>query len=187
METNSVRQTIINSASALFYKNGYITTEISEILASSGVSEEVLYNHFKTKEEICIAHLKHRNEEFSKQIMSYVAQAPIGKEKIMAIFHYLELFYQMKGFNGCWSIKVFSEVPMSNILIKSEVQSQKNELIAYIEMLLVENIEVDNPEKDYKILAQKIYLLLESAVAQSNLHKKEWPITHAKEICRTLF
>ncbi|GGG19005.1 hypothetical protein GCM10011344_19490 [Dokdonia pacifica] len=187
METNSIRQAIINNASDLFYRNGYNNTEISEIATSSGISEATLFDHFNTKEEICIAHLRHRNEEFSKQVMAYVAQAPKGKERVMAIFHYLELFYQMKDFNGCWSIKVFSEVPMSNTLIKNEVQSQKNGLINYIEMLLSENIIVDNPEEGYKVLAQKIYLLLEGAVAQSNLHKKEWPITLAKEMCYTLF
>lgn len=187
MDTNTVRQVIINKASDLFYKNGYNNTEISEIVTSSGISETTLYKHFNTKEEICIAHLRHRNEEFSKQVMAYVDQAPKGKEKVMAVFNYLELFYQMKDFNGCWSIKVFSEVPISNTLIKSEVQSQKNGLISYIEMLLVDNVSVENSDEDYKILAQKIYLLLEGAVAQSNLHKKEWPITLAKEMCYSLF
>lgn len=186
METNSVRQTIINSASILFYKNGYNNTEINEILQNSGVSKSTLYDHFKTKEEICIAHLRHRNEEFSKQVMAYTEQAPKGVDRVMAVFHYLELFYKMEDFNGCWSIKVFSEVPMANELIKSEVISQKNGFINYIEMLLTDNIEVNEP-KDHKILAQKIYMLLEGAVAQSNLHKKEWPITLAKEMCYTLF
>ncbi|MEP0263577.1 TetR/AcrR family transcriptional regulator [Dokdonia sp.] len=186
METNCVRQTIINSASTLFYKNGYNNTQISEILETSGVSKSTLYDHFNTKEEICIAHLQHRNDEFSKQVMAYTSQAPQGKDRIMAVFHYLELFYKMEDFNGCWSIKVFSEVPMANELIKSEVISQKNGFIDYIEMLLIENIKVDNLE-DHKILAQKIYMLLEGAVAQSNLHKKEWPITLAKEMCYTLF
>lgn len=186
METNSVRQTIINSASTLFYKNGYNNTKISDILKTADVSESILYSHFKTKEEICIAHLRHRNEEFSKQVMAYTSQAPQGKDRVMAVFHYLELFYKMDDFNGCWSIKVFSEVPMANELIKSEVISQKNGFIDYIEMLLTENINVDDPN-DHKILAQKIYMLLEGAVAQSNLHKKEWPITLAKEMCYTLF
>ena len=184
METNCKRQAIINSAPILFYKNGYNNTKIDEILQAADVSESTLYNHFKTKEEICIAHLKHRNEEFSKQVMAYTEQAPKGVDRIMAVFHYLELFYKMDDFNGCWSIKVFSEVPMANELIKSEVIAQKNGFIDYIEMLLIENI--DDP-KDHKILAQKIYMLLEGAVAQSNLHKKEWPITLAKEMCYTLF
>ena len=68
METNSIRQAIINNASDLFYRNGYNNTEISEIATSSGISEATLFDHFNTKEEICIAHLRHRNEEFSKQV-----------------------------------------------------------------------------------------------------------------------
>ncbi|WP_299888840.1 TetR/AcrR family transcriptional regulator [uncultured Lacinutrix sp.] len=179
--SSETRQSIINSASNLFYKNGYNTTTIKDIVKASNTSQAILNNFFKSKEEICIAYLRHRNLNFSSQIVSFVEQAPKGNQKILAIFSYLELFYKMDDFNGCWNIKVFSEVPIENKLIRSEVLSQKRAFLNYIELLVHDNISAKNTE-DCEKLVQQIYLLLESAVAHSNILKEEWPITRAKEL-----
>ncbi|MDC8002638.1 TetR/AcrR family transcriptional regulator [Aureisphaera galaxeae] len=184
-DTKDVRSAIIDTASQLFYKNGYNNTGIDEILTEANINEKTLNTYFDSKEEICLAHLKHRNEEFSKQVFSYTQQAPEGKDRILAVFNFLELFYKMEEFNGCWSVKVLSELPPNNIVLRSEIMSQKKGLLGFIETLLVENAQKGSKE-DFKTLAQRIYLLLEGAVAQSNIHKEEWPIVQAKEMCRNL-
>ncbi len=179
--TIDTKQRIIKSASNLFYRNGYNNTNIKDILSDASVERETFNKHFKSKEEICVAHLRHMNSEFSNQLLAFIQQTPKGNKRVLAVFSYLEFFYKMENFNGCWNIKVFSEVSDKNSLIYSEVLSQKKGLLNYIELLIQENIQLKNQE-DSKKLAQQIYLLLESAVAECNILKEEWPITQAKTL-----
>lgn len=179
------RQVIINSASVLFYKNGFINTSIKEIADKAELEESTVNSQFSSKENICLEHLKLRNEEFTSALSAFMRQIPPGNNKVLAIFSYLELFYKMEDFNGCWNVKVFSEVNDDYPLIKSEVLAQKEGLLKFIESLIANNCCISK-NVDSEILAQQVYLLLESAVAQSNILKKEWPITTAKELCSDL-
>ncbi len=184
-KNTSTRQSIIDAATVIFYNKGYTRTRITDILAKAHVSKSTFYRYFTSKEDICIAHLRYRNEQFSKQVGSFIGQIPAGPDRVLAMFNFLELFYQHEDFNGCWAIQILPEIPKSDNLVRSEIESQKNALIDFIEVLIRENVKI-SPFKDVKSIAQQFYLILESAVAQSNLHKKEWPITQAKKLCAQL-
>ena len=182
MKNSPERNSLIDCASNLFYNNGYVSTTIDQIIEKANVSRATFDQFFESKQHICVAHLRYRNDEFVKAVNVYVNQAPKGKAKILALFQYMELFSQMEDFNGCWNIKAFSEIPKGETLVHKEILAQKNGLIAFIEQLITDNFSLLN-QKDHKQLVQQIYLVLESAVIESNLHGKEWPITRARELC----
>ena len=179
-----VRQHIISIASDLFYRNGYNSTGINEIIAVSGIAKATLYNHFKSKEDICLAYLQHKHALFSQSIKEFCLSKSKGKDQVVAVFDFLQLFFQEKDFNGCWCIKTVSEIPKDNDRIRNEIQTQKNQLINFIDDLISENLNIDN--KETNILAKQIYLLYESAVAESHLHQQDWPIHQAKGICEKI-
>lgn len=182
MKYSEINQKIIETASSLFYKNGYNATGINEIIAESEIAKATLYNHFKSKEDICIAYLRFKNEAFLKDITSYTRSKAEGKAQILAIFDFLQLFFRDKDFNGCWCIKTISEIPKDNERIKNEIQNQKMNFIQFIRELLQDNLKNLNAEA-LNSLSRKIYLLYEGAVAESHLHQAEWPIVEAREMC----
>ena len=47
VKNSIVKNRIIETASSLFYKNGYNSTGINEIISESGIAKATLYNHFK--------------------------------------------------------------------------------------------------------------------------------------------
>ena len=57
MKHSEVKNRIIETASSLFYKNGYNATGINEIISETGIAKATLYNHFKSKEDICLAQI----------------------------------------------------------------------------------------------------------------------------------
>jgi AcrR family transcriptional regulator len=179
---SEIRQNIIETASFLFYKNGYNSTGINEIIAESGIAKATLYNHFKSKEDICLAYLQFKNTTFLTDIGAFSASKRAGKSQILAIFDFLQLFFQDKDFNGCWCIKTVSEIPKENEKIRTEIQSQKNLFIQLITEL-VENNMKKLKAKEVSSLARQIYLLYESAVAESHLHQADWPISETKSLC----
>lgn len=182
MKHSNIRQKIIITASDLFYKNGYNTTGINEIIAEAGIAKATLYNHFKSKEELCLAYLKHKNNTFLNDIELYCNKKKKGKNQILAIFDFLQQFFKSKDFHGCWCIKTVAEIPINNKKIRSEIQKQKNIFIQLIANLINNNFD-KMPKKQAETLSRQVYLLYESAVSESYLHKADWPIKETKNLC----
>lgn len=181
MKHSDIKYKIIETASFLFYKKGYNSTGINEIISKAGIAKATLYNHFKSKEDICISYLQFKNTTFLADIKTFCETKPKGKQQILAIFDFLEQFFKDKNFNGCWCINTISEIPNDNVRIMTEIQSQKNLFMQLISDLISKNMETIK-NKENHILARRIYLLYESAVAESKLHQSDWPIKEAKNL-----
>jgi len=182
---SKIRQTIVETASHLFYQNGYSLTGINEIIREAGIAKATLYNHFKSKEDICLAYLEFKNSTFLKDIEAYVTALPKGKEQVLGLFEFLKLFFKDKDFNGCWCINTVSEIPKDNKRIRAEIQNQKQQFIQLITTLVEQNISEEDTTKN-AFLAKQIYLLYESAVSESHLHQDSWPIDSAKALCERI-
>jgi len=185
MKHSLVRETIIKTASNLFYQKGYNSTGINEIISESGIAKATLYNHFKSKEDICVAYLNNLNTPFLKDIEKFTLLKPKGTEQILALFEFLEIFYRSGNFNGCWCLNTISEIPSENKKIRNEIQRGK---INFLE-LIVRLLEINFPNKAKKevaVLSKQVYLVYESAISESHLHQDEWPIKTAKGIIKKL-
>ena len=175
MKHSEVKNRIIETASSLFYKNGYNSTGINQIISEAKIAKATLYSHFKSKEDICLAYLRYKDTNFIKDIEVFTSSKPKGKTQVLAIFDFLDSFFQTTDFNGCWCIKTVSEIPKDNERIRREIQLQKNGFIKFISNLVINNLEISD-EQEINSLSRKIYLLYESAVSESHLHQKNWPI-----------
>ncbi len=185
MKHSPVRENIIHTASYLFYQNGYSLTGINEIIKEAGIARATLYNHFKSKEDICIAYLKYKNTNFINDIKEFTLKAPKGKEQLLSLFKFLKLFFRSRDFNGCWAINTISEIPKENQRIRAEIQHQKNQFKILIENLVERNFPHQS-EDENKLLAGHIYLLYEAALSESHLHQEVWPIELAIELCEKI-
>ncbi|PRX14071.1 TetR family transcriptional regulator [Nonlabens ulvanivorans] len=185
VKRSEIKQHIIETASQLFYRNGYNLTGINEIISTSGVAKATLYNHFKSKEDICVAYLQHKNNSFIKQIEAFCLSKELGKSRVLALFEFLELFFEDQDFNGCWCIKTVAEIPRDNEIILTEIQTQKRDFIRFIEQLIIDNIEDINVQESF-MMAKQVYLLYEAAVSESHLHKDAWPINSSKQLCNKI-
>ncbi len=185
MKDSPVRQNIVETATDLFYQKGYNLTGINEIIKEAGIAKATLYHHFKSKEDICLAYLVYKNNTFTSDIRAFVEKAPTGEAKILALFDFLQSFFQDKAFNGCWCLNTISELPKGSERITTEIQKQKQQLIQFIASLTKHFLASDD-KIAYETLARKVYLLYESALAESHLHQASWPIDDAKALCKIL-
>ena len=185
MKHAGIKDHIINIASTLFYKNGYNSTGINEIISEAGIAKATLYNHFKSKEDICLAYLKFKNTSFLQDLKSFCNSKKEGNDRLIAMFDFLSQFYSDKDFNGCWCIKTVAEIPKENTRIRKEIQYQKSLFIDFIQELIEQN-RPDLADHDSNPLAKRIYLLYESAVSESHLHEDNWPIKESRGLCRLL-
>lgn len=182
MKHSEIRQHIIETASTLFYSNGYNSTGINEIIAKAGIAKATLYSHFKSKEDVCVAYIKFKNSTFLEDIATFCNSKPKGEQQILAIFDFLMSFFLSSDFNGCWCINTISEIPKENEKIRIEIQEQKEKFVQLISELVSDNLpKLSN--KNTISLSRQIYLLYESAVSESHLHKADWPIKETRELC----
>lgn len=61
MKEQSVRERIIDTASRLFYFNGYNQTGVNQIIKEASVAKASLYQHFRSKEDIAVVYLQRRH------------------------------------------------------------------------------------------------------------------------------
>lgn len=115
-------------------------------------------------------------------ITSFTKESKQGKDRLFAIFHFLQNFFEQTDFNGCWCLNTVAEIPVKNHRILEEIQKQKKEFIGFIAKLVSENCDQDSDPKN-QILAQKIYLLYESSLAESKVHQDSWPIVAGLSMC----
>ena len=85
MRKTNIKQQIIDVASELFYKQGYNTTGVNEIIAKSEIAKATLYHHFKSKEDICIAYLEKRHNLFLNSFKEFVSQQNKGKQQLVYV------------------------------------------------------------------------------------------------------
>ncbi len=184
-KSSEARSRIINTASDLFYRNGYNSTGVNEVIREAGVAKATLYAHFRSKDELCLAYLQHRHAEFINAIEEHCRNQPAGIDQLLGLFVFLEGFFNTKSFCGCWAQRTIAELPLEGGILRDEILAEKAQLIQLVNNLLVENF----PSVSEDILVssgRKIYLLYEGAVGESYLQNDEWPIRDAHDMCQHL-
>lgn len=177
-----VKERLVQTASELFYEKGYNRTGINEILEKSEVAKASMYQHFRSKEEICLAYLQRMDTQFILDLKTYLGGKKEGMERVIGLFDFLKDFYYQDGFRGCWCLNTVSEIPRDDEQINGEIKKQKNNFRAFIQKVVRENLQVDNEKR----LADRLYLLYEGAIAESQVHMEVWPIEEARQMAQMI-
>ncbi len=178
----TVRERLISTASDLFYQNGYNNTGINEVIEKAKVAKASLYNHFKTKDDLCVAYLQNKEDKFLSDLKASLKGKQKGKLQILGLFDHLRDVYRHDDFKGNCSINILAEIPKENKKIREEVTMHKSKLKSFIKELVEKNSDTEYPDK----LTNKLFLLFEGALMESYVQQDSWPIKEAKDIALTL-
>lgn len=169
------RERILEKASVLFHTQGYNTTGINQIIEEAKVAKASFYQHFKSKEDLCVAFLNQRHDYWFQELEKFTLNETDPNRKIMTSFDFLIFMNQKENFRGCSFLNLLSEVPSDNIKVLSVIQSHKSDLRNYFKEL------VSN-----ELLAMHLYLLFESCIVESQLFQSSEFIEKSKKIIQTL-
>lgn len=175
---NAVRQTIIDTASRLFYKQGYVNTGINQIIEESGVVKSTLYTAFRTKEDILMEYLISSGAATDAALKAASDKGKDPKGQVLAVFDYLIDLVQEKEYYGCNFLNLISEIPIEAERVVKQIQKQKNGVRRLFATIL-EPVEKED-------LADELYILFEGALIANKVHHKVWPVETAKKIAATL-
>jgi AcrR family transcriptional regulator len=173
------RKNILNTASRLFYRQGYNATGINQIIEEADIAKASLYQHFRSKEDLLIAYLE-MMFELTMSHFRHVASTKVeAKEKISAIFEFLSQNTNSKEFHGCQFLNIAGEIPIENLRVYDIIRQQKNGLRALFAEILKSDSMGEDEMKRIESLADGIYLLFDGAIMSSKVFGSSWPVIAA--------
>ena len=184
MKKLGVKDRIIETASELFYRNGYNQTGINQIIAEAGVAKASMYQHFRSKEDIAVAYLKRRHINWVGDLKNYVANQKTNKEKLIASFDYLDSLLNSVNYRGCGWQNIITDLPNDHDKIRNQAVLHKNDVRAWVHMLLKEEDNLSGNEAEQ--LGDELIILLEGSIILSQIQKNKWPIEAAKNAAKKL-
>lgn len=175
---NSIREAVIETASRLFYKQGYANTGINQIIEESGVVKSSLYQGFRSKEDVLMAYLETAGAATDQALLDAVNRYDEPVQSVLAVFDYVMDLVQGEGYNGCNFLNIISEIPPDGDRIKKQIQQQKDG----VRNLFRKTLTPINKEH----LADELYLLFEGALIANKVHGQVWPVESARKIATQL-
>lgn len=172
-DQSNPKQRLLKTASELFYRQGYNNTGINQVINEAEVAKASLYQHFGSKEALCVAYLKAKHINWFEELNQFISTKQKPTEKILASFDFLEMTTKRDDFRGCSFLNILSEVPTASESIVNEAVGHKSKLRSFFKELL--------HTADQQVNADTIYLLFEAAITESQVYKNVWPIRSAKE------
>lgn len=169
------KERILEKTFTLFHKQGYNATGINQIIEEAKVAKASFYQHFKSKEDLCVAFLEQRHSFWFNELLKFTANTEDSSLKILASFDFLIFMNKKENFRGCSFLNILSEIPSDNTKILSVIQSHKRDLRTYFKDILKDDL-----------LSDHIYLLFESCIIESQLFKSNQLIEQSKKIIQTL-
>ncbi len=176
------RDELVQKALAAFYRTGFQATGMDRLVVETGVSKTSMYKHFRTKEELILAALRLRDEQFRNfraRRLKALADTPRGQ--LLALFDVLGEWFRQEGFRGCMFIKASAEYQEKGHPIHALSAEHKRLVFVH-----VRNLAQAAGAPDPEALARALMLLEEGAIVTAHLGYTTDPAGDAKAAARVL-
>ncbi|MGZ4979080.1 MAG: TetR/AcrR family transcriptional regulator [Methylobacter sp.] len=109
----NLQDKILQAASELFYSQGIRATGVDAIAKAANTTKMSLYKYFPSKDELVLAFLRKRDEDFRAWFVDRVnAKADTPKAKLLAVFDVIGEWMAIPEFRGCAFINASAEFPL---------------------------------------------------------------------------
>ena len=183
---SSARDRLLTAAAECFYDHGVNGTGIDTITAAAGVAKMSLYNNFASKDDLVLAYLQARHEEWLAFYRRRLVAAGDARQRVGAVFEayvdHAEMAYR-HGFRGCGLLNAAAELP-AGAPGRQLVRRHKEE----VEALLAAHLaELDGlPAVRVADLAEQLSFLLEGAMARAGLEGDSRRLHRVRELALQL-
>lgn len=178
----SRRDELVEKALQVFYSNGFHATGMDMLATRTGISKTSMYKYFRTKEDLILAALRLRDEQFRNWFfrrMEELGSTPRGQ--LIAMFDALKEWFAQDGFRGCMFIKASAEYQEASDPIHAVAAEHKRLLFSHVRNLTMK-AGADDPDA----LARRLLILKEGAIVTAHLGYTENPAMDAKASAKIL-
>ena len=136
MDRDTAEAQVLQTASALFYERGIQAVGMDAIRDAAGVSLKRLYQLFPAKDELVGASLRERDRAIRDSLERSTARAATPRDRVLALFDWLDEWFREPDFRGCGFINAFGEMGPSSPRVTAAVHAQKLWLRQHISELV---------------------------------------------------
>ena len=140
-----------------------------------------MYKHFRSKDELILAVLKQRHEQFNEMAQSKLNAAHDLEQPALVIFDVLDEWFQSEDFFGCFFIKAGSEYAEQTNPIHQYAAWHKESVRKMLSEFL-RNLDED----DKQMQSEKLLILVEGAIVSAQVRGKTDAGKAAKQMAAKL-
>ncbi|MBV8656545.1 MAG: TetR/AcrR family transcriptional regulator [Burkholderiales bacterium] len=183
MTPHSARERILQTASTLFYREGYRATGIDRIIAESGVAKMSFYRHFPSKSDLILAYLMQRHAEWMHWFTTALQERidAMGTFQLEMVAEVLGAWFAQEDFRGCAFINAVAETGLSaDGAMRETAARHKEDLVAYLDGLLKARGPLDAR------LARAVVLIIDGLIVRYQTTHNPQEIDAARYLLSTL-
>ena len=166
----SARQRILETASELFYRDGYRAVGVDTIIERSGVAKMTLYRHFPSKDDLIAAYLEESNRRFWGWFDAAIAAEDGPREKLAALFEATGKLATSPECLGCAFQATAAEFPQAGHPAHKIARAHKQAVIKRLAEL-ARDAGASEPDE----LARELLLLMDGAFAATRMFGRRSP------------
>ncbi|MFJ8106143.1 TetR/AcrR family transcriptional regulator [Streptomyces sp. NPDC096132] len=179
MDSATAREQALDAAERLFYGRGVQSVGMDDVRGASGVSLKRLYQLFPAKELLVEAYLERRDVRWRGRLAEHVARREDPRERIPAVFDWLEGWFGEPDFRGCAWINAYGELGATSERVARQVRAHKRAFREYLGALVS---DAGLPGA----LTGPLFLLAEGAMVTAGITGETAPAAEAREAARLL-
>ncbi|NLU76226.1 TetR/AcrR family transcriptional regulator [Streptomyces sp. HNM0575] len=162
LDPEATRARVLDSAARLFYERGVHVVGVGEIAQHAGASKLTIYRYFGSKDGLVEAVMERRSARIHDWLARRLADAPPGRERVLALFDTLAHWYAERDYRGCAVVNTSVETRHGEGPVR---ELTRRHLTRYRELLseLLADCGVARPVP----LARQLLLLIEGSTVVS--------------------
>ena len=172
---------VFQTASRLFYQNGYRAVGVDTLAAESGIGKMTLYRHYHTKDDLIVAYLADSDASFWNSFDEITKDAPTARGKLLVFFESLQHYVMTPACYGCPFLNVATEYPEADYPGHQVALEHKQSVRARFRQL-AEAAGAKEPD----VLADQLSLLMDGAYMASRMFGSQNPAAHLAAAARVL-
>jgi AcrR family transcriptional regulator len=172
-----VAEHIVDVADRLFYARGIQAVGMDEIRTAAGVSLKKLYATFPGKEQLIAAVLTGRHDVWERGLRAAVDRVATPREKLLAMYDFLESWFGDDTFRGCGFINAFGELGPTSPAVAAIAREHKESFQRYVAGLATAVVGDPAAAED---LAAQLALLAEGAQTTAAIAGSTEPAAQAR-------
>lgn len=154
------RERLVEAAIRRFYRDGFRSVGLDQIIADVGISKTAFYKHFESKDDLMLAALEMQNrwlqETFRTMIRERGGETPLGQ--LCAVLDVVEQIIESDDFQGCIFINAAMEFPLLHEPAHAAAAQNKREIEQ-----IVFHLAAEAGARQPRALAQELCLVIEGA------------------------
>lgn len=176
-QADAARERILETASALFYAQGYRAVGVDRLIADSGVAKMTFYKHFPSKDDLIAAYLTSANAQFWAWFDQTISGITSPRTQLEAVFDGVGKLVSSPACLGCAFAHAAAEFPDPTHAGHAVALQHKRSVLERFETM-ARQAKARNPHE----LAQDLLIIMDGAWVAARMFG---PGNHATRVGQT--